>query len=274
MWYVACTRARDLLVVPEVGQAQQKSWARVLDLGCQDLPVVHPPRDETVVTTDQAPLANSQSPEVFAAERARIAEASIPVAWLTPSAHDADRSEVLETVSPDGLADAPEVLLPAGAGRIRGLVLHKLMEEVLTGETTGGLAALQARAHVLVGELAATAGIDSQLPDSREVAATVLTTFRLPEIVTLRPQLVAEVPVYAMVKGAATPTALAGRIDATAIEEGKPLVVLDWKSDVAPTDKDMREHAVQLRKYMDATGAPRGALVYMSVGEVRWLDRK
>ena len=135
LWYVACTRARDLLVVPELGQAQQKSWARVLDLGCQDLPVVDPPRGGTAAMVDEAPPANTQSQEVFAAERAKIAEAAAPLAWLRPSAHDADRAAILETAPPDGLADAPEVLLPVGAGRIRGLALHKLMEEVLTGET-------------------------------------------------------------------------------------------------------------------------------------------
>ena len=33
LWYVACTRARELLVVPELAQAEQKSWARVVNLG-------------------------------------------------------------------------------------------------------------------------------------------------------------------------------------------------------------------------------------------------
>ena len=32
LWYVACTRARELLIVPELAQAEQKSWARVVDL--------------------------------------------------------------------------------------------------------------------------------------------------------------------------------------------------------------------------------------------------
>ena len=33
LWYVACTRARELLIVPELAQAEQKSWARVVNLG-------------------------------------------------------------------------------------------------------------------------------------------------------------------------------------------------------------------------------------------------
>jgi hypothetical protein len=35
------------------------------------------------------------------------------------------------------------------------------------------------------------------------------------------------------------PTTLAGRIDAIAFQEGQPAVALDWKSDVAPTERDM-----------------------------------
>jgi ATP-dependent exoDNAse (exonuclease V) beta subunit len=271
LWYVACTRARDLLVVPELGQAQQKSWARVLDLGCQDLPVVDPPRGGTAAMVDEAPPANTQSQEVFAAERAKIAEAAAPLAWLRPSAHDADRAAILETAPPDGLADAPEVLLPVGAGRIRGLALHKLMEEVLTGETAESQASLRARASVLIAELAATARTDSQLPDAREIASTVLRTFQLPDIAALRPHLMAEVPIYTMVEDGAAPTALAGRIDAMAVEDRKPQVVVDWKSDVGFTEKDVSQHVVQLRDYLTATGAPRGALVYMSTGLVRWL---
>jgi ATP-dependent exoDNAse (exonuclease V) beta subunit len=146
------------------------------------------------------------------------------------------------------------------------------MEEVLTGETAERLAALRTRASLLVGELAATAGINSQLPDAREIASTVLKTFQIPDIAALRPHLVAELPVYAMVENGAARSALAGRIDAMAVEDGKPLVVVDWKSDVAPAEQDVRDHAAQLGDYLAATGAPRGMLVYMSTGVVHWVD--
>ena len=46
LWYVACTRARELLIVPELPQAEQKSWARIVDLGmtrCQPGPLAHDP---------------------------------------------------------------------------------------------------------------------------------------------------------------------------------------------------------------------------------------
>src|SRR5262249_7495608 len=38
LWYVACTRARELLVVPELLQAEEKSWARIVDLAHGALP--------------------------------------------------------------------------------------------------------------------------------------------------------------------------------------------------------------------------------------------
>jgi hypothetical protein len=48
-------------------------------------------------------------------------------------------------------------------------------------------------------------------------------------------------------------------------------VVIDWKSDVDPDETDMRFHAGQLEDYLRATGAARGALVYMTPGFVRWV---
>jgi hypothetical protein len=48
--------------------------------------------------------------------------------------------------------------------------------------------------------------------------------------------------------------------------------VVDWKSDVAPTAKDFRAHADQIRHYMAALDAARGALVYMTSGTVLWVE--
>ena len=110
-------------------------------------------------------------------------------------------------------------------------------------------------------------------PDPQEIASTIARTLSLPEIADLRPRLAPEWPVYAMVAGEATPTALSGRIDAIAFEEGQAATVLDWKSDVSPTESDVKLHALQIRDYLEATGAARGALVYMTPGVVRWVRR-
>ena len=133
LWYVACTRARELLIVPELAQAEQKSWARVVNLGHDALPELDVSRMTPAPTPRIADPPNTQTAELFAAERAIIDEAVVPLTWVRPSDHDPDRLEAVEAITLDA-GDAPEVDLPVGAGRVRGLLLHKLMEEVLTGE--------------------------------------------------------------------------------------------------------------------------------------------
>jgi hypothetical protein len=63
-----------------------------------------------------------------------------------------------------------------------------------------------------------------------------------------------------------SPAALAARVNAVAVENSVASVVLDWKSDIAPTEEDARIQAGQLQDYLHVTGAPRGALVYMTSG--------
>ena len=50
-------------------------------------------------------------------------------------------------------------------------------------------------------------------------------------------------------------------------------VVVDWKSDVRPTEATMVDHAAQIADYLQLSGAPRGALFYMTTGEIRWVQR-
>ncbi|WEX85812.1 UvrD-helicase domain-containing protein [Sinorhizobium garamanticum] len=270
LWYVACTRARELLIVPELPQAEQRSWARIVDLAHQDLPQLNLSRLTPAVRTIDVELPNGQTEEVFDRERAVIATASKPLHWLRPSDSDQDRVPMGETIAIE-LGDAPETELPVGAGRVRGLILHKLMEEVFTGELPEGPSAFAARARVLMSELVIDAEGGAQAPDPDEIAATVLRTLALPEIAALRPNLVPEWPIYAVLSDRPEPTALTGRIDAMALQDGQPAVVLDWKSDVAPTEHDMRDHTIQLSDYLRATGAPRGAVIYMTNGVIRWI---
>ena len=110
------------------------------------------------------------------------------------------------------------------------------------------------------------------LPDKDEIAATALRALRLPGIAELRPALVPELTLFGSTAEDGSQTALSGRADAIAFEGQKAGVVVDWKSDVAPTAEDMRVHAGQLRQYLAAAGAGRGALVYMTLGAVHWVD--
>lgn len=270
LWYVACTRARELLIVPELPQAEQRSWARIVDLAHRDLPQLDVSRLTPAGPAIDVEPPNVQTHALFETERGAIAAVATPLRWLRPSDRDPDRMPMGEASAIE-LGDAPETELPVGAGRVRGLILHKLMEEVLTGELPEGVSNFAARARMLITELVIDAENSAPLPDSDEIAATAMRTLALPEIATLRPSLVPEWPIYAILAGLPEPTALAGRIDAIALQEGQPSVVLDWKSDVAPSEQDMREHARQLSDYLTAIGAPQGALVYMTSGTIHWV---
>jgi ATP-dependent exoDNAse (exonuclease V) beta subunit len=209
--------------------------------------------------------------DTFEAERAAITAAAVPLRWLRPSDQDPDRVTMTEAIASEP-GDAPETGLPIGAGRVRGLLLHKLMEEVLTGELYEDITAFAERARALIGTLAVDNEDGARRPEAEEIAATAWRTLHLPDIVALRPRLVPELPVYALVPDQTRPTALAGRVDAVAIENDRAAVVLDWKSDIAPTEGEIRVHAGQLQDYLHAIGAPRAALVYMTSGEVRWVE--
>jgi ATP-dependent exoDNAse (exonuclease V) beta subunit len=244
----------------------------MVDFAHRDLPTVNLGSlvgERPVRTPEERP--NLQTAEIFEAQGAAIADAVTPLAWLRPSDRDLDRMPVSAAVALD-TSEIPEAETPVGPGRARGLVLHKLMEEILTGEVANAVQLLTARAASLLLQLATDTAGTGELPSKDEIATTAWKTMRLPEIVALRPELAPEFPVYAMLGDAAVQTALAGRADAIAVRDGQVSVVVDWKSDVAPTAEDVQTHAGQIRHYMAALGAARGALVYMTSGTVQWVQ--
>jgi CRISPR-associated exonuclease Cas4 len=274
LWHVACTRARDLLAIPRLRDASDASWARIVPLALHELPVIDPQHFAPRARSPDEVVPQEQTRAVFDHERNIIAAASMPVTWRRPSDYDSDRTIVTDAISPD--ADGTDVVavqIPVGAGRLRGLILHKLMEEVLTGEIGDTIATLRRRAHILIEQLASLAEAGESMPLPDEVANTAARTWKLPEVAKLRPHLQAEVSVYDMQAAGATPIAIAARIDAIAIQEGRVTAVLDWKSDVAPDAADIALHTTQLRDYLQLTRVGRGALVYMTLGNVRWVDR-
>jgi hypothetical protein len=62
------------------------------------------------------------------------------------------------------------------------------------------------------------------------------------------------------------------RADAVAVRGEERLAVLDWKSDISPSREDRSGHIAQLKDYVETIGAPKGAIVYMSLGEVVWMQ--
>jgi CRISPR-associated exonuclease Cas4 len=270
--YVACTRARDLLILPELSSAGQNSWACMVDFAHRDLPIIDLGSlvgEKPVRTSEDPP--NLQTAEIFEEQRAAIADVVTPLAWLRPSDRDLDRMPLAAAVALD-ISEIAEAETPVGGGRMRGLVLHKLMEEILTSEVADAVRPLAERAGTLLLELAIDTAETSELPSKDEIAATAWKTMRLPEIAAMRPELVPEFAVYGLLGDAADQTALAGRADAIAVRDGQVSIVVDWKSDVAPTAKDFRSHADQIRHYMATLDAARGALVYMTSGTVLWVE--
>ncbi|WJI50134.1 PD-(D/E)XK nuclease family protein [Mesorhizobium sp. C089B] len=263
MWYVASTRARDLLVVPNLSSAEPGAWSKLLNLRFDLLEELQFNQLEPRATHDLDAAALPQDAKAFARQTAIVQAASPPLRWVNPSGHDADRAEILTpsvAVEPSG---AFEYIEPIGAGRTRGLVLHKLMEELLTGELSPQ-GDVVARAVRLLNELLAIDPAEGPLPDPGELAATALQTYRLPYVQRLLPVLVPELSIWSEM---APGTLLAGRVDAIAVDGGKVLEVLDWKSD-CDTSLHRAKHVQQLLGYLRASSAPFGSIVYMTTGEI------
>ena len=215
VWYVACTRARDMLILPHLKEASTRSWSKTVVLGHARLPEARLKDLPKSNPSAQAPLENKQTPEVFAAQAVQVVRASPDIEWKRPSDKDQDRAETFE-ITPGETADPLDSPVPLAGGRLRGILLHKLMEEFLTGELAEDEASAQVRARVLLGELVGVLGLaDGTQPDPGEAAKTAFSTLRLPEVTSLRAEMSAEIPIWA---SQAAGSVLAGRADAMAID--------------------------------------------------------
>lgn len=100
-------------------QADQRSWARIVDLAHRDLPQLNLSRLTPAARAIAADPPNGQTQELLGTERAAIAAAATPLQWLRPSDRDPDRMPMEEAIAVE-LGDVPEAELPVGAGRVRG----------------------------------------------------------------------------------------------------------------------------------------------------------
>jgi exodeoxyribonuclease-5 len=278
LWYVAATRARELLVLPRLDAPPSKSaWISLLDLSLADLPALdlsHLPPEMGAAAT---PHGNPQTREIFAAEAAAIVGRHRRLTWLAPSRGESSGEPVLTSeaveiwaASDAGQPDDAALSISIQGGRERGLILHKLLEEVLTGETADDTAALTERARALITAIGKPAVDDAALGLSPvEMAGCVFRTLVLPEIVELRPTLAPEFTVYASVIVGDLEEAVAGITDATSFgPDGKPQVVIDWKSDVRPNPETIQHYRAQVRSYLDVTDTKRGLIVLVTSGEI------
>jgi exodeoxyribonuclease-5 len=278
LWYVAATRARELLVLPRLDATPSKSaWIGLVDLSLAALPGLDVSHLPAGFTATAAGAANAQTRASFAAEAETIAAGQTRLTWLAPSRDENAAGSVLREEeaalwigSADDQPSELDAAAPVQGGRERGLILHKLMEEVLTGETQEAGVTLAQRAAELIRALGRSPVDDPATGlSAQELAACVIRTLALPDIAALRPGLLAEFPVYAAQAVDGVETATAGIADAlTLTAEGRPAVVVDWKSDVSPAPGTLDHYRAQVRAYLDMTRAERGLIVLMTSGAV------
>lgn len=272
LWYVATTRARDLLVLPRHAvNLSDKSWARIVDLEIGTLPAIDPADlgEETAPPT--APTENVQTRALFADEAKRISEASTTIQWRRPSLHEdnAPLSEPFPVFFDPEAVEASVPIIEVAGSAARGMILHKLMEEVLTGETRDTSAELERRVTELMAQLGQEPSVDPKVGIApKELAATIVRTLNLPEIATLRPRLVPEYAIFGHERDEKMETLVSGIADAAVRDMNDNIeLIIDWKSDVEMNANKLAAYRTQLGDYRIQTAAPRALLVLMTTGK-------
>jgi exodeoxyribonuclease-5 len=266
--YVACTRARDLLVFPHYLGKLGNGWHKQVDLSLDDLREYPTPDLKDAERKPTAPPLNEQTPEVFHQEALRLVTQTRNIRWIQPSAVEIEEIPLL--APPED--EFAEPIADVRGSAARGRALHKLMEEIFLGETRDDDAGIQTRAAELLRQLGENDHPDSsEGPSSQEIASAVGRTLQLPIVAQYRHVLQPEVGMFHLRSAERNEVVgTAGIVDAIAYNlAGTPELVFDWKSDVAPTPDTRQQHAAQVREYLDCTKAARGFVVYMTTGELQ-----
>ena len=284
LWYVAATRARELLVLPRLDvDAARSAWLSVVNLALSELPAFDLEELPPEVGAGEPEPANDQTREAFAAEAAAIAERTRSIAWSTPSRGEGAARSVMRDKAPtilvtdgDGAPADGAATATVQGGRERGLILHKLIEEVLAGETAEAQLELVARAETLIRALGLPVLDDpAEGLAPTEIAGCVHRALSLPEIAALRPGLVPEFTVYSSSECDTHEAAAVGIVDAIVFgPDGIPETLIDWKSDVDPSPETLEHYRAQVRVYLEMTGAERGLVVLVTNGIVVSVNRK
>ena len=266
--YVACTRAAELLVLPWLVKGKSP-WLTRVPMGIDQLPELDLKGLSPDLPAPPPEASNTQAPGKFEAEAGEIHRRTRSLTWEQPSRHEGEEQGAEAARETPGEPEQGGAAALVRGGALRGVVMHKLLEEMLTGETPSEEGALVARAGTLLRELDATPVSDPTRGFSpQEMGAALIAIRKLPEIEMLWADLVPEFPVYGQRADPADPRrvrALGGVADAVAVDAtGKIRVVIDWKSDVAPTLPQREKYQRQLQTYLTLTGAPRGLLVYLT----------
>jgi ATP-dependent exoDNAse (exonuclease V) beta subunit len=284
LWYVAITRACDLLLLPRQSERKANDWMSIVDLRLDDLPSFDPQAIEYAPDIpDVEEPHNAQDETTWRSEAAIIAATRRSIVWRSPSRHEMpvgaapppDRDEVFSDAAAlsEQLPFSSDNSAVAGTirgGRERGLIVHKLLEEVLTGESPDQAEALEIRARILLAQLGVSeAARPEDGPHALELAATTLRALKIPEIAACRARLVPEITVFSARADHDSTTYVGGVADAIAYQPiGLIDLVVDWKTDINPGAQHIELYRAQLRDYLAATGAPEGLLVFVTTGQI------
>jgi CRISPR-associated exonuclease Cas4 len=258
----------ELLIIPDFTWSNDASWVKQLDFKLANIPELNVAHLSRGTFAAPASVENKQTEAVFAGEQARLKQAFQRIRWIRPSDTDPD---VFPIQLPPSLGNNEPLQSSSEieGSRMRGVILHKLMEELLTGELEAIRDTIKDRARWLCDQLVQEEAQGSS-PDPQELASTALRTIALSELKPFRNRLIPEVPIYGLAsKG--IHGLIAGRADAIACAEDGSKVAFDWKSDVAPKDAERTAYAHQLSHYLHVVGAKRGGIVYMTSGHIDWV---
>lgn len=283
LWYVALTRACDLLLLARQSERVQNDWFSLLNADLTQLPAFDTAAPAKTPTPATEEAANGQDLATWEAEAAVIAGTRRSIVWRSPSRYEGPAGEepglsdegvfVGEGAFSENIPAATqrddEHLVVQG-GRERGLVVHKLLEEVLTGETEQAPDILELRARALLCELGvAEAQRAEDGPHAPELAASVMRALNIPQVAELRQRLLPEMTVFSTEPAGQGSIYVGGVADALALDgDNNVEVVIDWKSDVEPTVEVVKLYREQVRDYLAATGGKSGLLVFVTSGRV------
>jgi exodeoxyribonuclease-5 len=267
LWYVAATRARDLLLLPQFsGGVPTNSFMEKVGLAYDGLTPFDPAKLDAGRLDRHDDEANPQDRARFETEAELIRSNILHIRRITPHLAEAGEaiSELPAALPPD--AEDGEYIIPRPRGsRARGLILHKLLEEVLMGETDEDEAALVNRAVQLKTEVQELPGAHEL--DPLEAAQTVRRGLRLGDILLIRHKLIPEFPILDSRYVANEELITQGVADAVVVDpDGQISVVVDWKSDVNPSSAIISSYRAQLMAYLQSTRAKLGILVFLTSG--------
>ncbi len=284
LWYVAITRACDLLLLPRQSERKPNDWMSIVELRLDDLPTFDP---RAIVYAPELPDVaepeNTQDETTWRNEASTIAATRRSIVWRSPSRHEGspdaapppERDEIFTdaTALTEQLPSASDNSAVPGStrgSRERGLVVHKLLEEVLTGETVDHVDALEIRGRALLAQLGMPeAARPEDGPHAPELAATTLRALKIPEVAACRSRLVPEMTVFSARAEQDSTIYVGGVADAIAYQPlGLIDLVVDWKTDVNPSVQLTNLYREQMRDYLVATGAPEGLLIFVTTGQL------